>query len=255
MSNHEMPPQAIVDPGLAIVTTGNLRGNLLSRLQAECAPVKLSHLKFGKSEDQSAQIDEELKFLADPDIGMVLLTNTTAQALHPATGKPYTRMERREIVEMARPVQEGRYTVPIPTHTPTPGKVRTAPVKAKKSKPTGPCTHSRVVFTNAQREAGRRYRESIWPTIEKLRNEGLSIRKIHMATSHSEQTITKILKERVKGGWTDPCGDKFIPVPITEHDRENARKMRMAGSSIRAICKYLGRDRKSVLRALLEVVK
>lgn len=245
---HEMPPQALLDPGLAIVTTGNLRGPILSILRAACAPGKISEIveRYG---DRAKETLKDLEYF-----GRVHLSATHATALR-GTGNPYRDTTRREIVEMARPVQEDRYTVPMPTHTPTPGKVRTAPVKAKKPKPTGPCTHSRVVFTNAQREAGRKYREAIWPTIEKLRNEGLSIRKIHMATNHSEQTITKILKERVKGGWTDPCGDKFVPVPITEHDRENARKMRLAGSSIRAICKYLGRDRKSVLRALLEVVK
>lgn len=248
MSNHEMPPQAIVDPGLAIVTTGNLRGPILSILRAACAPVKISEIveRYG---DRAKATLKDLEYFE-----RVHLSATHATALR-VTGNPYRRVETREIVEMIRPVQEDRYTVPMPTHTPTPGKVRTAPVKAKKAKPSGPCTHSRVVFTNAQREAGRKYRESIWPTIERMRNEGLSIRKIHMATNHSEQTITKILKERVAAGWVDPCGDKFIPIPITEHDRENARKMRLAGSSIRAICKFLGRDRKSVLRALLEPIK
>jgi hypothetical protein len=41
MSNHEMPPQALHDPGMAIVTTGNLRGPILSVLRAACAPVKI----------------------------------------------------------------------------------------------------------------------------------------------------------------------------------------------------------------------
>lgn len=252
MSNHEMPPQAIVDPGLAIVTTGNLRGPILSILRAVCAPVKISEIVERYHPDMAPRVRETLKDLEYFE--RVHLSATHATALR-GTGNPYRDTTRREIVEMARPVQEDRYTVPMPTHTPEPGKSRTAPVKVKKAKPAGPCVPSRETFRNTQREAGRKYREAIWPTIEKLRHDGLSIRKIHMATSHSEQTITKILKERVKGGWVDPCGDKFVPVPITEHDRENARKMRLAGSSIRAICKFLGRDRKSVLRALMEVVK
>ena len=248
MSNHEMPPQAIVDPGMAIVTTGNLRGPILSILRAACAPVKISEIveRYG---DRAKQTLKDLEYFE-----LAHLSATHATALR-GTGNPYRDTTRREIVEAVRPVQEERYTVPLPTHTPEPGKSRTAPVKVKKPKPTGPCVPSRETFRNTQREAGRKYREAIWPTIERMRNDGLSIRKIHMATNHSEQTITKILKERVAAGWVDPCGDKFVPVPITDHDRENARKMRLAGSSIRAICKYLGRDRKSVLRALLEVVK
>lgn len=252
MSNHEMPPQAIVDPGMAVVTTGNLRGPILSILRAACAPVKISEIVDRYHPDMAPRVRDTLKDLEY--FGSVHLSAAHATALR-GTGNPYKRVEVREVVEMARPVQEDRYTVPMPTHTPEPGKARTAPVKAKRPKPTGPCVSSRIEFANAQREAGRKYRESIWPTIERMRNEGLSIRKIHMATNHSEQTITKILKERVAAGWVDPCGDKFIPAPITERDRENARKMRLAGSSIRAICKLLGRDRKSALRALLEPIK
>jgi hypothetical protein len=252
MSNHEMPPQALLDPGLAIVTTGNLRGPILSILRAACAPVKISEIVERYHPEMAGRVRDTLADLAY--FGLAHLSATHATALR-GTGSPYKRVEVREVVEMARPVQEDRYTVPMPTHTPEPGKVRTAPVKVKKPKPTGPCVSSRETFRQTQREAGRKYRESIWPTIENLRNEGLSIRKIHMATNHSEQTITKIIKERVAAGWADPCGDKFVPVPITEHDRENARKMRMAGSSIRAICKFLSRDRKSVLRALMEVVR
>lgn len=252
MSNHEMPPQALIDPGMAIVTTGNLRGPILSILRAACAPVKISEIIERYHPDMAPRVRTTINDLEY--FGLIHQSSSHVTALR-GTGNPYKRVEVREVVELARPVQEDRYTVPMPTHTPEPGKARTAPVKVKKAKPAGPCTHSRVVFTNAQREAGRRYRESIWPTIERMRNEGLSIRKIHMATNHSEQTITKILKERVAAGWVDPCGDKFVPVPITEHDRENARKMRLAGSSIRAICKFLGRDRKSVLRALLEPIK
>jgi hypothetical protein len=249
---HEMPPQAIVDPGLAIVTTGNLRGPILSILRAACSPVKISEIVERYHPDMAERVRDTLADLSY--FGLAHLSATHAHALR-GTGNPYKRVEVREVVAMARPVQEDRYTAPMPTHTPEPRRVDPVAPKTKRPKPTGPCVSSRTEFANAQREAGRKYREAIWPTIEKLRNDGLSIRKIHMATSHSEQTITKILKERVAAGWVDPCGDKFIPVPITDHDRENARKMRMAGSSIRAISKYLGRDRKSVLRALLEVVK
>lgn len=252
MSNHEMPPQALLDPGLAIVTTGNLRGPILSILRAACAPVKISEIVERYHPDMAPRVRDTLRDLQD--LGSLHLSATHATALR-GNGNPYRSTERREMVKAVRPVQEDRYTVPMPTHTPEPGKARTAPVKIKKTKPTGPCVSSRTEFANAQREAGRKYRESIWPTIERMRNDGMSIRKIHHATKHSETTITKTIKERVAAGWVDPCGDKFIPVPITEHDRENARKMRLSGSSIRAICKFLGRDRKSVLRALFEVVK
>ena len=248
MSSHEMPPQAIVDPGMAIVTTGNLRGPILSILRAACAPVKISEIveRYG---DRAKETLADLAYF-----GSVHLSATHATALR-GTGSPYKRVEVREVVEMARPVQEDRYTVPMPTHTPEPGKARPAPAKAKKAKPAGPCVSSRETFRQAQREAGRKYREAIWPRIEELRNQGLSFQRISFSTGSSHLTVAKTIRERVAAGWVDPCGDKFVPRAITEHDRENARKMHLAGSSIRAICRFLGRGRKSVLRALLEPIK
>jgi len=252
MSNHEMPPQAIVDPGLAIVTTGNLRGPILSILRAACAPVKISEIVERYHPEMAPRVRDTLRDLEY--FGSVYLSATHAHALR-GTGNPYKRVEVREVVEMARPVQEDRYTVPMPTHVPEPGKARTAPVKAKKPKTTGPSVSSRETFRQAQRDAGRKYREAIWPRIEELRNQGLSFQRISFSTGSSHQTVSKTIRERVAAGWVDPCGDKFIPRAITEHDRENARKMHLAGSSIRAICRFLGRDRKSVLRAMLEPIK
>lgn len=245
---HEMPPQAIVDPGMALVTTGNLRGPILSILRAACAPVKISEIveRYG---DRAKQTLKDLEYFE-----LAHLSATHATALR-GTGNPYRDTTRREVVELARPVQEDRYTVPMPTHTPEPGKARTAPVKVKKPKPSGPCVPSRETFRNTQREAGRKYREAIWPRIEELRNQGLSFQRISFSTGSSHLTVTKTIREHVAAGWVDPCGDKFIPRAITDHDRENARKMHLAGSSIRAICRFLGRDRKSVLRALLEPIK
>ena len=252
MSNHEMPPQAIVDPGMACVTTGNLRGPILSILRAACAPVKISEIIERYHPDMAPRVRTTINDLEY--FGLIHQSSSHVTALR-GTGNPYKRVEVREVVEMARPVQEDRYTVPMPTHTPEPGKARPAPAKAKKAKPAGPCVSSRETFRQAQREAGRKYREAIWPRIEELRNQGLSFQRISFSTGSSHQTVAKTIRERVAAGWVDPCGDKFVPRAITEHDRENARKLRDGGMSIKGICKRIGRDRKSVLRALLEPIK
>jgi hypothetical protein len=129
MSNHEMPPQALTDPGLAIVTTGNLRGPILSVLRAACAPVKISEVLGRYHPDLHPRARDTLRDLAD--LGMVHLSATHATALR-GNGNPYRSTERREVVECVRPVQEERYTVPMPTHTPeSRGSVARPPKKKR----------------------------------------------------------------------------------------------------------------------------
>lgn len=251
MSNHEMPPQALLDPGMAIVTTGNLRGPILSVLRAACAPVKISEVLGRYHPDMDKRVRATLDDLAD--LGMVHISATHATALH-ATGNPYRSTERRErIMGLAIVAERPEYTVPMPTHVPVSRAAPAAVVTAPKPRPK-PESKTGLSKADAQRTLGRQYRASIWPRVEELRAEGLSIRKIHQETKIAEPTITKAIKERVEAGWTDPCGDKFVPMPISEHDKSLARKMRIGGASMRAICKALGRDHKTVLRALLNKV-
>ena len=249
MSTHEMPPQALIDPGMAIVTTGNLRGPILSVLRAACAPVKISDVLGRYHPDMAKRVRATLDDLSD--LGMVHLSATHATALR-GNGNPYRSTERRERIMCLEIVAERpEYTVPMPTHAPAP---RVVPVSAAPKPRPRPASKTGLTKADAQRTIGRQYRASIWPRIEELRAEGLSIRKIHKETGIAEPTITKAIKERVEAGWTDPCGDKFVPVPISDHDKALARKMRIGGASMRAICKALGRDHKTVLRALLNKV-
>lgn len=247
MSNHEMPPQALLDPGMAIVTTGNLRGPILSVLRAACAPVKISEVLGRYHPDMAKRVRDTLDDLAD--LGRVHLSATHATALR-GNGNPYRSTERRERVTGLELVADRpEFTVPFPTHAPV---SRVAPVVTHPKPRPKPASKTGLTKADAQRTIGRQYRASIWPRIEELRAEGLSIRKIHQETKIAEPTITKAIKERVEAGWIDPCGDRFIPVPISEHDKSLARKMRLGGASIRAICRALGRDHKTVLRALVD---
>jgi hypothetical protein len=236
---------------MAIVTTGNLRGPILSVLRAACAPVKIPEVLGRYHPDLHPRARDTMRDLSD--LGMVHLSATHATALR-GNGNPYRSTERRErVAGLALVEARPEYTVPMPTHAPV---TRAAPVvTAPKPKPKPkPATKTGLSKVDAQRAIGRQYRASIWPRVEELRAEGLSIRKIHKELGIAEPTITKAIKERVEAGWTGPCGDKFVPVPISEHDKTLARKMRIGGASMRAICKALGRDHKTVLRALLNKV-